>query len=1528
MKRLLLMLSLLVTFNVTSQSINVDTQSHTIPQLVNNVLINSPCITAQNVAWRTGSTFGSSNGIGYFTNSNSTFPMSAGVVLSTGSASNAVGPNTSSLNDGSPAWIGDSDLEATLASSGIFINSTNATVLEFDFTSVSTQFNLDFVFASEEYGNYQCEFSDAFAFLLTNLTTGVTVNLAVVPNTNLPISVVTIRDFSYNSSCASENQQYFGRFNGGANSTTSATNFNGQTTLMTASSILTANTPYHIKLVIADRGDYKSDSAIFIAADSFNVGQFALGPDLLVSTNTAICFGESYTLETDLNPADYTFQWTKNGTLIAGQNNSTLVVTSAGIYGVTYTKIFDGCQPETDSIKVEYYPEFIITNPKKIAKCNIGSSTYTFDLSQNNSVVTSGLPTNTLVSYHLTALDAKNNSNSLPQNYSGTNNQTIFVRVVNSDTGCVAVKSFLLILLPPAVAYTAANIEKCERSVTQHNANFNLNDNKAAILNGQNPADYTVTYHSTAADAANGTNALTATILSAGQTIYVRVQNSSDAICFSVNSFELIVKPVPTVSSLPSVIVCNSYTLPLLTDGTYYSASNGTGPSIPSGTAITSTQTIYIYNQGTGTNSCPAQSSFKVTVIDPLLLTPASGNYCKKYQLPVLEYGQFHTQPNGGGTILAQGSFITSTQTVYVYYQTATAPICEINTSFTVTIFPPPVLAAVQNVFDCVSYTLPPLAQGNYYTAANGGGTQLAAGTVISATQQIYIYEVASGPAACSSSRKFTVFIGNLQTGDISQCNPYELPQLPIGSYFTGPNGTGQEIPAGSIINTSQTIYINVENNNQPCATNVEFNVTISQPQIDTLANISACGMYELPVLTNGSYFTETGGGGTALAAGDFITTDKIIFIYAVLSDGCSNESSFTVTVNTAALIDSRADIDICNSYVLTPLSYGNYYNGPGGTGQLLPGGTIVYDSQIIYVYNATNSNPPCTAESSFELYIFSAQADDLGDISVCDQYTLPVLTNGTYYANSGGPSQNTSTLSAGEIITSSTTLYIYIESGERILCSDENIVTITINSTPVITPMSDIKTCSTFILPDLAVGNYFTAQNGGGTLLAAGEVLTSNQVVYIYAETGTIPNCFVEESFTAEIFNVSELPDFIKCENYKLPNISVGNYFTEAGGNGTQLAAGTIITQSGTYYIYGISPFSSLCADESEFVLTIIPQPQAYNVPATMTTICDEDGINDGIFNFNLSALASTVLGLQSGPEFNVSFHESLFDANQNLNPVMSSTKPNVYARVSNALASACFDTVKIGIFVKKLPEPTFKDDFICIDSKTQKLLSPKTIFSGLNLGSHTFIWKDAAGQTIGTEANYTATAAGTYSLTSTSSVTGCSSTKSVTLSPSEPATISYTTSADFADQSYVTITATGVGGDYEYQIDNGLFQDSPTFYNLSGGIHIITVRDKNGCENAISSVLIINYMRFFTPNDDGSNDTWNISDLRSAKNAVITIFDRYGKLITKITPNGAGWDGLYTGNLLPSSDYWFAVSYEIDNEQKEFRSHFSLKR
>ena len=78
---------------------------------------------------------------------------------------------------------------------------------------------------------------------------------------------------------------------------------------------------------------------------------------------------------------------------------------------------------------------------------------------------------------------------------------------------------------------------------------------------------------------------------------------------------------------------------------------------------------------------------------------------------------------------------------------------------------------------------------------------------------------------------------------------------------------------------------------------------------------------------------------------------------------------------------------------------------------------------------------------------------------------------------------------------------------------------------------------------------------------------------------------------------------------------------------------------------------------------------------------------------------------------------------------------------------------------------------------------------------------------------------------------------------------------------------------------------------------------------------------------NGDGYNDYWNIR-LPVEYQGKISIYDRYGKLIKQIRSEEEGWDGTYNGNLLPSTDYWFKVNYIENNQQKEFKSHFSLKR
>ena len=453
---------------------------------------------------------------------------------------------------------------------------------------------------------------------------------------------------------------------------------------------------------------------------------------------------------------------------------------------------------------------------------------------------------------------------------------------------------------------------------------------------------------------------------------------------------------------------------------------------------------------------------------------------------------------------------------------------------------------------------------------------------------------------------------------------------------------------------------------------------------------------------------------------------------------------------------------------------------------------------------------------------------------------------------------------------------------------------------------------------------------NGTGTLMHAGDVLTSSQTLYIYAHTATSPDCSSQRRFTVTIFNVDSLPNVTVCENYTLPSLTIGRYFTGPDGTGTMLPSGSVVSTSMTLYIYSSSPFTPICSDQTSFTITIIDTPFANSVPVSFRTTCDLDGINDGIVNFNLATLSATILGTQTGSEFSVAYYESMVNATTASNPVTSSNQNIVYARVSNSLAPNCYDVKPITIIVNKIPEPTPVDGIICIDSETGTLLNAYTIYSGLPTTTHHFVWTNESGNTVGTAANYQATLPGVFTLVATNNATGCPSAPvDVTVSPSEPAIVTYEVSEDFSDNQSITVTATGQGNNFEYQLNNGPFQDSNVFENVPSGIHTVTVRDKNGCGSTSIQALVVNYPKYFTPNGDGYNDSWNIKDLSNQPSASIAIYDRFGKMLTQIKPSNSGWDGTYNGHLLPSDDYWFSVSYTDENQvNQEFRAHFAMKR
>lgn len=1522
MKKLLIFVLFINSVLGFSQAITVDVNTYSVPELVNNVLINSPCITTQNITWRTGSNFGSTNGIGYFSNTNANFPMTSGVVLTTGNALEAAGPNSSLLESGNSSWVGDSDLEATLAASGITMNSTNATVLEFEFSPISPYFNFDFIFASEEYGNFQCQFSDAFAFLLTDMTTGVTTNLAVVPNTNLPISVVTIRDYLYNSTCPSVNEQYFGRYNGGNNAASAPVNFNGQTTLMTASSTLIVNHLYKIKLVIADRGDYKSDSAIFIASESFNIGQDVLGPDLTVANHTAICSGQNTTISSGLNSALYSFVWKKNGVVLNGETGPNLVVTSPGTYELTYTNIALPCQQVTDSKVVQFYTAYNVVNPINLYKCNGGSGPYTFNFNYNTNLIKSNQPPATSVSYFTSQTDAINNINPLSNTHNSNGNETIYVRVVNPNTGCFVIKSFQLLLTAPPVANPANDIKMCG-NVQGGPVGFNLMANASGqVLGGQNPNIYGVIFYRTLNDANSGTNPITIT-MSSGGTVYASVFVKTDPSCFALVPVNLIVLPKPLVDDLDDVVTCEDYVLPPLTNGQYFTLPGGLGINLLPGAILTQTTTVYIYNVNPTPPSCASETSFTVTIIKPTDDNQPI-NVCNSFTVPQSNEGEYHTEPNGGGMVLPGGTVLTASQTIYYHYVTPNPPYCVIDKPQVININSINNVPTMTDIFDCTSYTLPSLSFGNYYTEPNGGGSQLSSGTVITTTQRIYIY---ASNGNCSNESSFNVVIGMNFPSSITECVSYTLPALAAGNYYTGPMGTGTQLPVGTVINTTQTIYIYAVSQSQPnCTDNYNFTITINLPPLTAPTNTVACNSFELPQIPYGNYFTGQGGTGDILFAGDLITTSKTMYIYLNGEGGCINEISFEVTINQTPIVDSRSDIDACHAYVLTNLEHGDYYTGPGGTGTLLHGGDVIHATQVLYIFANNNG---CTNETTFTVNIFTIDADVVPNVQVCDSYSLPALTgNNKYYTLSGGPTAGGQELLPGTLITTTQTIYIYVESGGRINCTNESSFIVTVTPSPSIAPIANVYVCESYTLPTLTLGNYYTAPNKGGNLLHAGDVITTNQTLYVYSETGGTPNCFDEKSFSITIYNVPQMTNVTTCSSYTLPTLAIGNYFNGPNGTGGIINAGSVVTQTKTIYIFGYSGYSPNCSDETSFTVTIVPTPVANTVPVASRTFCDTDGTNDGILDVTLTVFNPFVLGAQTGPEFVVTYHATLADATTNSAAIAQTTSTLVYVRVNNTMAPDCFEVKAIQIIINKLPIPTPVDGIMCYNTFTNHLIQPYIITSGLSAASHTIKWYNEQGQQVGTGANYTAVTPGVYSVIATNNSTGCASEEIfVTVTPSEPAIVAYSVNEDFGDTQSITVETQGTG-DYEYQLDNGAFQDSPTFNNVMSGFHTITVRDKNGCGLTVTNAIVVNYPHYFTPNGDGANETWNIKTLSEQEVAYIYIYDRYGKLLTRIKPSSSGWDGTYNNTQMPADDYWFIVNYKKDGEEKEFKAHFALKR
>lgn len=446
--------------NTLSPPIYVSTTDYSIEELVKEVLVGNSCLIS-NVSSRTGINFvdeegnQDENGIGYFSKNNSSFEFENGIVLATSNAIDAAGPPLGQ-GGGNEFWLGDQDLSNVLAAQGQNGPLRNASVLEFDFRPTKADFKFDFIFASNEYGTYQCNYSDAFAFLLTDLTTNTTTNLAVIPGTNIPVSVTTIRDAQYNDGCNSQNVEYFHSYHNewdGLDPSLSPIGYFGRTIPMQASATVVPGRTYHIKMVIADYGgggwpDSGVDSGVFLLGGSFDIGDIDFGDGLTFENDKALCYGDSHILDTGLGN-EFTFKWYRNGELIPGATGPSYTVTESGTYKVEAVFGDTDCGLEA-SVEIEFYPDLnkIVKDPDDIIICD---NVETIDLTIREQDMISGLQGNYDFSYYPTLADLQNNTSVIanPENYSFNGQTTIFIKVVvPGENSCNAVKELLVDVLP------------------------------------------------------------------------------------------------------------------------------------------------------------------------------------------------------------------------------------------------------------------------------------------------------------------------------------------------------------------------------------------------------------------------------------------------------------------------------------------------------------------------------------------------------------------------------------------------------------------------------------------------------------------------------------------------------------------------------------------------------------------------------------------------------------------------------------------------------------------------------------------------------------------------------------------------------------------------------------------------------------------------------------------------------------------------------------------------------------------------
>jgi gliding motility-associated-like protein len=353
------------------KAINVETGTYTAQELVEDILVTG-CLQAFNVTYN-----GDPISIGYFLGNIGTSGFDEGIVLSSGDALDAEGPDASTSTGSSTSGGSDPDLVAL--NPGFTIN--DAAVLEFDFIPATDELVFEYIFGSEEFHEFaNSSFNDVFGFFLSG--PGISgpysnnaINIALLPNGD-PVTI----DDTYNNAAYYVGSTDWSTASGQAYN--DDIEYDGATIPLTATADVTACETYHIKLAIGDAGDSSYDSGVFLRAGSFTSG----------ATFTAMAFNSWYSTDDVYEGCETYITFTRlDASAMGVAIDIPLDISGTAEIGVDYNDLPDTftipAGEMEDTLFIDVYEDAIPGENETITftfddgcPCDIGSMTITIDV--------------------------------------------------------------------------------------------------------------------------------------------------------------------------------------------------------------------------------------------------------------------------------------------------------------------------------------------------------------------------------------------------------------------------------------------------------------------------------------------------------------------------------------------------------------------------------------------------------------------------------------------------------------------------------------------------------------------------------------------------------------------------------------------------------------------------------------------------------------------------------------------------------------------------------------------------------------------------------------------------------------------------------------------------------------------------------------------------------------------------------------------------------------------------------------------